>query len=63
MAEKFQCLVDVMDEASIKNGMRKMWADFQPDVQAHVDSWKQCINAGNEIAITRYAIQFMAILI
>lgn len=51
-----------MDEASIKNGMKKMWTDFQSDIQIHVDNWKQCMNAGNEIAIARYEIQLIPIL-
>lgn len=50
----FQCLADAMGKAWMSNGYEELWSKYQPNLQRHLDNWKNCPNAGNPEAVKSY---------
>lgn len=42
LPEQFQCLADVLGDASKANGLEEMWTKAQPELQLHIDNWMKC---------------------
>lgn len=54
LGDQFQCIVDAITEASKANGLTDVWSQTQPKLKGHLDSWKQCDNAGSKLKIVLY---------
>lgn len=61
LPEQFECIVGALGEASTANDMTDQWTKFQPKFKQHLETWKQCGNAGDKIQIVLYVQYFILI--
>lgn len=47
-------MADVLGEASKANNMNATWTEIQPELQLHIDSWKECDQDGNKYTVFAY---------
>lgn len=58
----FQCLADAMGKAWMSNGYEELWSEYQPNLQRHLDNWKNCPNAGDLEAVKSYVDKTFVII-
>lgn len=42
LRESYECQINALKEASIKNGMTNEWKKYEQKFKQHMDAWKRC---------------------
>ncbi|XP_055306879.1 uncharacterized protein LOC129571139, partial [Sitodiplosis mosellana] len=49
--QKFECFADVLGDVSKANGLGELWSKTEPELRQHINNWKKCPYAGNQIQV------------
>lgn len=54
LPDRYQCMVDVLGEASKAHAVDTLWSETQPELQLQIDNWKECDQDGNKYVVFAY---------
>lgn len=46
-SDQFQCIVNVLGNVSVNNGLEDLWSAHQPNIQGKLYEWKNCAGVNN----------------